>query len=863
MGLSVLGVALGVAVVVAIDLANTSAARAFELSAETVTGKATHQVVGAGEGLDESVYRTLRVETGVEEAAPIIEGYASLLPGDASGISGETTPRATDSATPTSSGAPTAQDQPRTDNARTMQVLGVDPFAEAPFRPFVAAGTQSLSLNAFIGANTALMSAPTAEAMNLARGDTLQLDIEGVRHQLMLAAVIEPEDERTRRATANLLITDIGTAQDLFDQPGRISRIDLIVPPSPDGDANLDRIRRAIPESAQVRRSDSRTETVEQMTRAFELNLRALSLLALVVGAFLIYNTMTFSVVQRRGLIGRLRALGVTRRQIFGVVVGEAVLLGVAGTVIGLLMGIAMAFGLVQLITRAINDLYFVVSVRELTIAPFTIAKGTLLGIGTTVAAALAPAREATNAPVSTVLRRSTQESGIKDLAPRLALAGAGLGVIGGGLLLIPTRSIIVGYLSLLLILVAAALMTPLIVLAASHAARPILGRVAGVIGRMASRGVATTLSRTGVAIAALTIAIASTVGVGVMIDSFRGTVVTWLTQSLQADVYVQPPSLVFRRSDASLQPEVVNALRSMDDVESTHSVRRAEVQGEHGPTELVAIEEGPSTADIYQFKSGAPSEIWPAFSGGDFVVVSEPYSYKHRVEVGDSLRLQTDRGPKVFPVRGVYYDYGSDIGIVMMSRATYTSYYDDSGYSGLALYVRDGVDPDAVIDDMRVAVSGMQEVFIQSNRALRETSLNIFDRTFTITTVLRLLAILVAFIGVLSALMALELERSRELGVLRATGMTPGQVGRYVTLQTGLMGLIAGLASLPLGYALAYVLVYVINKRSFGWTLQLEVPPKVLAQAVGLALVAAILAGIYPAYKMANTSPSEALREE
>jgi len=198
-----------------------------------------------------------------------------------------------------------------------------------------------------------------------------------------------------------------------------------------------------------------------------------------------------------------------------------------------------------------------------------------------------------------------------------------------------------------------------------------------------------------------------------------------------------------------------------------------------------------------------------------------------------------------------------------MTSRQTYTRYYDDRGYSGLALYVADGRDPDAMIGEMRAAVAGVQKVLIRSNRGLRETSLEIFDRTFTITTVLRLLAVLVAFIGVLSALMALELERSRELGVLRATGMTPGQVYRYVTLQTGLMGLIAGLASLPLGYALAYVLVYVINKRSFGWTLQLDVPPSVLLQAVALALVAAVLAGLYPAYKMATTSPSVALREE
>jgi putative ABC transport system permease protein len=163
----------------------------------------------------------------------------------------------------------------------------------------------------------------------------------------------------------------------------------------------------------------------------------------------------------------------------------------------------------------------------------------------------------------------------------------------------------------------------------------------------------------------------------------------------------------------------------------------------------------------------------------------------------------------------------------------------------------------------MRGAVGGMQDVIIRSNKALRETSLKIFDRTFTITTVLRLLAVVVAFIGVLSALMALALERRREFGVLRATGMTPKQVGGYVTLQTSLMGLIAGVLSLPLGYVLAYVLVYVINKRSFGWTLQLSVAPEVLGQALLLAVAAAFLAGLYPAWQMARSSPALALRDE
>jgi len=828
MGLSVLGVAIGVAVVVSIDLANSSAERAFRLSAETVTGKATHQVVGAAGTVKDDVYKQLRLETGVRPSAPVVDGHAALRGDD-----------------------------------RTFQVVGIDPFADAAFRPYLGTGPGGdFDLGTFMTQDAALMSAPTAEEIGVAPGDTLTVEIQGTTHPVLLAGVIEPEDERTRRAVANLMIVDVSTAQSLFDMTGQLSRVDLLLPPDA-SEVQLARIRSALPDGARLQRAGSRTETVEQMTRAFELNLTALSLLALVVGAFLIYNTMTFSIVQRRGLIGRLRALGVTKRQIFGLVLGEAAILGVVGTGIGLLLGIVLATGLVQLLAQTINDLYFVVQVSELTITPWILMKGTLLGVGTTMLAAIPPAREATNAPVSTVLRRSTQETNIQALAPRLAGGGLGVGALGVVLLVVTEQSIIASYAALLCLLVGAALLAPLAVMALAKGFRPLLGRLFGVVGRMAARGVVTSLSRTGVAIAALMVAVAATVGVGLMIDSFRGTVENWLTQSLQADVYVQPPSLVFRRSEATLDAAVVERLRRVDGVAGAHSVRRVTVEANVGNTELVAIEPGPQTEDIYRFKTRDDGDVWAQFRKDAAVFISEPYAYRHNLGVGDTVRIQTDRGTHPFPVEAVYYDYGSDRGVVMMGRTTYERFYDDRGISGLAFYADDSTTVDDLIADMRASVSGMQEVIIRSNKALRETSLTVFDRTFTITTVLRILAIVVAFIGVLSALMALALERRREMGVLRATGMTPPQLGGYVILQTGLMGVIAGLLSLPLGYALAYVLVFVINKRSFGWTLQLSVSPEILLQSFVLAVAAAVLAGLYPAWSMARSSPALALREE
>ena len=827
MGLSVLGVALGVAVVVAIDLANVSAERAFELSAETVAGKATHQVVGAGATLDEDVYRRLRVEHRYRQSAPVVQGYATV-PG----------------------------------SNRTFQLLGVDPFAEGPFRPY-AGPDADLELRTFMAQpNTAMMATPTAEELGVQVGDTLTIDIEGVQHPLQVVALMQPDDERSRRATESLLITDIATAQSLLDLRGQLSRIDLIVPRGEAGDQVLAGLRSVLGEGVQIRRSEARTETVEQMTRAFSLNLTALSLLALVVGAFLIYNTMTFSVVQRRSLIGRLRALGVTRREVFGLVLGEAALIGLVGTGVGLAGGIVLATGLVQLVTQTINDLYFVVTVRELSIAPFTLVKGTVLGLGMTLAAAVAPAREATNAPVSLILQRSEQETNVRDLVPRLAALGGMLGTVGGVLLVASGQSIVWSYAGLLGIILAAALLAPAAIVGLARGLRPLMNALFGVLGRMAARGVVSTLSRTSVAIAALMVAIAATVGVGIMVDSFRGTVEAWLSHSLQADVYVQPPSLVFRRSNATLQPGVVEQIKATDGVSSSHTVRRVDVQADVGPTELVAVDPGPNTPDVYRFKSGDPEAVWDDFNAKDFVLVSEPYAYRYDVGVGDTLRLQTDRGAQALPIRAVFYDYGSDLGVVLTSRSTYTRYYDDRGVSGVAVNAASGQDVDALVDRIRTRTQGMQDVVAQSNVGLRESSMRIFDRTFTITTVLRLLAIVVAFIGVLSALMALQLEREREFGVLRATGMTPGQVGRYVTMQTGVMGFVAGLLSIPLGLALAYVLIFVINKRSFGWTLQLEVAPGILIQALLLGIVAALLAGAYPSWKMAQSNPANALRE-
>lgn len=824
-GLAVLGVALGVAVVIAIDLANASASRAFALSAETLSGKATHQIIGGPTGIPEAEYVRLRRGQGLRAAVPVVEAYGNAA--DFAGV--------------------------------TFQVIGTDPFAGGLFDVGIAGGRDGERLVRLLTEPaTALISAATATQLDLRVGDVLALDLGGRRHTITLVGLLQPRDAAQARVLERVLLTDIATAQELVGQPGFLSRIDLVLT-----DADAATVARSLPAGLELAPAAGRNQALEQMTRAFKLNLLALSLLVLVVGMFLIYNTMTFSVVQRRVHIGTLRALGVTRREVFALIVAEALIIGVIGTTFGVGLGILLADGLTQLVTRTINDLYFVVAVGELAIAPASLVKGIALGLGATVGAALVPAWEATRAPASSVLRRSTLETRYHRAAPRLALLGLCAWLLGALLLAWPSRSLPISYAALFGVILGAALVAPLATLGLMRALTPVMARAGGLLGRMATRGVTATLSRTGVAVAALAVAVAATVGVATMITSFRDSFTHWLDHTFRADLYISAPAVNAGSGNLPLDAELVQRLVDTPGVAQVTTGRYVHLQTARGTTELFAVDTTRERFRHFDFRSGDADAIWPAFERGEAVIVSEPYAYHHRLEPGDRVRLRTNLGERGFMVAGVYADFGSDQGVVTMSRRTYERYWQDTAITSLAVYARPGVDVDGLQRALEARAGPQQALVIRSNRGLREASLEIFDRTFAITEVLRVLATLVAFVGILSALMALQLERARPLAVLRANGLTPAQLWGLVTTETGLMGLAAGLLAVPLGLLLAMLLILVINRRSFGWSMAVTIDPAILAQGLLLAVAAALLAGLYPAYRMARTSPALALREE
>lgn len=827
-GLMILGVALGVAVVIAIDLANTSANRAFTLSTEAITGKTTHQIVGASSlGVPVELYRQIRVEWGYRFSAPVVEAIGL---------------------------APELNNQP-------LRLLGVDAIAEAPFRTYFG-GQSALNVDLtdfYTQPNAVLIGPSLAENYQLTIADTFRYQINDRIETLKIAGILQPTDEGQASALDNLILMDVGNAQKLLAQANQLSRIDLILT-----ETEARALAERLPNGVRLQPATAQAETVAQLTAAFQLNLTALSLLALVVGMFLIYNTIMFSVVQRRRVFGILRSLGVTEPQLFALILFEAALVAVMGGLLGVALGWLLGQGAVRLVTQTINDLYYVLSVRSAPLEMLTVLKGLGLGLAASLLAAAAPALEAATVPPVTMTQRSSFEDRARLIIPWLTFIGIAFCFIGVALLLLITNSLITAFAGLFAIVIGLALIVPQATQTFMQLATPLLHRTVGVLGGIAARTVTKAISRTSVAIAALMVAVSVTIGVSVMISSFRSTVINWLDLTLVADIYISAPVVGGNQNTLTLAPEVKAQVAAVPGVGAVETIRSVQIESANGPVSLVVADsQSRRAAGLYRYAAGEPEQLWAAMNTQDAVLVSEPFAFRNNLPPqGGTLTLTTDSGPRTFNVIGVYYDYASDQGRVLISRTLYEKYWADREISGVAVYAAEGADVAQLAETLRGVLSGTA-LQVQVNRALREQALVVFDRTFAITDALRILAVIVAFIGVLSALMALQLERARELATLQALGLTNQQLWQLTFLETGLMGLSAGLFSLPTGYVLALVLVYVINLRSFGWTIEMQLDGAVFMQAVAVSVLAAVLAAIYPMRRLLQTSVASALRQE
>lgn len=829
--LMVIGIMLGVAVVIGVDMANESASRAFDLSTTALTGRATHYISAGSQGLDEKIYIDLR-RAGLEfPSAPVLTSYVT---------------------------------SPQLEGV-TLQLLGVDPFAETPFRNFLvgAQGIPSGGLIPFLTEpNSVLISGDQANRYNLGLDSEIQIEYAGKFITGTVVGVLQTEDSLSRRALNGMLLTDIATAQEITGKIGILDRIDLILPEY--DQASLESVKSKLPTGVLVLPVNANDGIVREMTQAFRVNLSAMSLLAMLVALFLIYNSMTFSVTQRRPLFGILRSLGVTRREIFLLVVTEAFALGVVGAILGTVIGILMGRSTVGLVTQTINDLFFVTTARDIPIPLISLVKGNLLGIVATTVTAAFPALEAASVPPRAALSRSGLEAKAKKIVRQIGLVGLLVILFGIGILVIPTKNLVISFSGTFAVVIGLAMLTPSVTIWLMASAAHLTQWIWGALGRMAPREVINSISRTSIAVAALMVAVAVTIGVSLMVNSFRTTVVTWLDQILHGDIYVSVPSATVSQPDYPLDPEVIPVLENWKGVARVDLLQTALVDSPQGPVQVSANNNPNDGLEQIYLSTEVPlTEIQDAMQQG-FILISEPLANRMDLPAhGANLALYTDRGLQSFPVAGIYYDYSSTQGNAILSLDTYRRFWDDERITSAALILQPGTDPETVTRDLKTRLAPIQALLVRPNQVIRAETLEIFDRAFAITSALQLMTTLVAFIGVLSAMMSLQLDKERQLGILRAIGLTARQLWILVILETGLMGAVAGLFAMPTGYILALILIYIINRRSFGWTLQMQVEPGPFLLAFLIAVVASLLAGLYPARRILQRNMAEAIRFE
>ena len=654
LALALVGLTLGVGTIVAVDVATASARRAFELSLQAVNGAATQQIAGGPRGIDERIYQQLisapagSVLAGAQYA-PVVAGYVSA---------GE----------------------------RVLQLVGIDPFASAALDAGGARGAPALAVHGmsevrawFTQPGSVVMSAALARELGVRGDGQFELAVGGVPHQAVLIARLTDAGP----GFDALLLTDIAQAQEWLGGVGRLTRIDVRAPAAVPAAEFLRQLRARLPPELAVRSTRAQARETFAMTDAFTINLKAMSLLALLVGTLLIYGAVSFAVVQRRSIIGVLRALGATRGEVLRVVLGEAAMLGVAGGICGLALGLLIGRGLVGLVSQTINDLYFVLAVNSVSVPATTLLKASVAALATALAAALLPALEVVASAPRLALARSALEHRARHAARMLLIVSLLLALGAAIAIVSSSRSLFAGFAALFLLLLSVAAATPA-ALQALAAAGARLAAGFSAAARLACADIAASLSRTGVAIAALGMALAAMIGVAIMVESFRESLREWLLQTVRADIYVSAPG-VADSLERRLDPQVIEALLAVPGIAAHSEGRRVTVAASAGPVDLNAVRLVPASYPGFRFTRGDPQRAWPQFRQGA-VLISEPLAWRLSLGVGDTLTLETASGLRPFNVAGIYREYGNDRGEVLMDLGHYQSWWQDPGIAALGL---------------------------------------------------------------------------------------------------------------------------------------------------------------------------------
>ena len=843
---TVSGVAIGIAVVLAMRLSNASSVRGFKAALESISGQVSLEVISPGTGVPEDRLSDLQWLSDFGAVSPIVD--ADVMVRAAEGD----------------------------DSAELVRVLGVDILRDRPFRDYrlvdqdtspVESGqrvTTQVFLELLTYSNSIVVTRAFAERHGVDVGSNVEM-LVGDRLVPLVVRGLLGRDGPGQVSNGNFALMDIAAAQLALNRFGAVDRVDIQL----GSEWAIDQAERAIsarlPPGLSVQRPARRGAQVEKMLAAFHFNLSALSYIALLVGLFLVYNGVTVSVITRRAEIGMLRAVGTSRRRILSLFLGEALMMVLVGCTIGLPLGQVLARLAVRLTASTVNTFWVAAAATVPELSATDVGWSILIGVPLALTGALVPAYEAARLTPLAAVRGEPDLSDRHRVSRRYVIASVTLFVCAGVLSSQPPVSglPIFGLAAALAVVFGAALLVPVVLSQLQHWQRwPT--RIQGVEFVMARANLGASIRRVSISVAALVVSLAMMVAIAIMIGSFRETVVYWVEQTLQADLFISGARQSPVGSRDELSRDVEQVVVNYPGVVAVDGFRAVDVS--YGESTIIVgsnrfrvlLEHG-----NLLFKSPRNGrEAMAAAIGQQAVVVSESFSLRYGVQVGDQISLPTPNGTELFSVAAVYFDYSNDRGLVVMDEPLFDRHYDNRRPSGLTVYLKDGTDAESVRDGLLSSLAPDSPVFINTNASLRRGILEVFDSTFAITYALEVIAILVSMFGVATTLLTLTLERRRDIVMLRLAGAERRQLRWMIMAEAGLLGGVSLGLGLIVGMALSLILIFVINVQSFGWTIQFHFPVAFLVQSSLLILVATVVSGLYPARLAARFTFAD-LREE
>lgn len=828
--LTFLGMALGVAVIVAIALVNRALTTSFQSTIEQIAGKAVLQVSNSESGMAEGLLPLVRDTQGVRDVAAAVDGFLPV------------------------SGVP----------AERLYVYGVDLLTDFTMRDhrFVGDGFAfERALDFIARPDSIAVTESLARRLGLTVGSRLFLNTSRGKQPFTVRALLK-EEGTARVFGGNFALMDLPAAQIAFGKEGKLDIIDLTVEAGSEVAAVQEQLRQRLQGAADVERPKKRGEQIESLLTSFRVGLFFVSLIALFVGFFLIYNTVSVSVVQRKREIGTLRCLGMRRSELLRLIVAEALILAIVGAIFGCLFGWALAQAALLAVGETVRNLFSSIGLSGSSLSPRELAIALASAIGVALFAALHPAiealrisplensRQALWRPVFNLKKSRATRLGLVCLAVAPAMIVTAPHLAGA------VRQFSAGVIGMLIFLLGLAFFAPLIV---RYGAQLLWRSALSLPGipwaetRLAADSLRRNPSRSGITVATMVISLAAIFTIAAFVNSVRGSLLAWVDQMVTADIIISSGARTAGPRNVSLREDPAVGLRALPGVKIVDLYRlvRANYQGRPIVVESFSAAESARVRTL-PMAQGDGARALREMGEGKGAVVSESFQTRFGTQVGDRFELVTPSGPVVFKVLGIYIDYSSDIGSVLIDRALYKKYWRDELVDAFDLWLEPGADMAALVQKIKAGYGERYQLFISTHRELKDAVLRIMEQSFVVNYAVEIVALVVAIFSVVNTLLASILDRTREIGVLRAIGATQSQVRRLIVMEAGWMGLIGGILGLFAGSVMAYHHVVFNTKLLTGWTFQFYYPYDVAVLVVSATVVLCLMAGYGPAKKAA-----------